>query len=1490
MDIFMAVAAYAKMYTKKKSIVMDLYRIVNETCGTDEVEPHSWKEWTGRDVMSHWELFKTNTIFKKISYLISAAMSLTVCTTKQIEWSPFGLQLISLEAAKEQLRAVDVIDALVKTFVWVCEVGWKCFETRSIAPILYSDVKIHEYNEACDYVIAHAETAIAGNEKDLGNFENKLNEVYKKTCAMKAAKNDGPTSLWLQKRYTELVAIMEKLAAKRRNTDLRFSPIGFSLHGGTAVGKSTLGKLTMTQSLAAMDFVNEKNEVDDSRIITMDMFDKYNSTYTSDILGVFMDDLNNTKSDFQKDNPHTSIIIKFFNNVAAQAIKAELNSKGVVFIDFKCGIVTSNVKDLGARQYSNCPESILRRFYHVEVVVRDEYRKPNSLTLNKKHPDIKNSTSLVQDIWRLKIEEIETREIGANKTDYEFKIMDVQMDDGRVIHCDNLRLREYLEVVIQLSKDHKSEQDGLMDKSRNSARATFCKTCRQFPEFCSCKIEPHAMDLISEVAVSAARKAIDGYIKSWTQPVDLLNWCVGFSPVKWLATRQLARELQQELNDSGTPLLVAITPDWLFKTRAFQRTVNAWQNGAAFYDIRRPLRLLSFAGLTMCGVGAYRRSKVLGAAGVFSLWSTAIGGFFWHRSRLKLIQDEYVKKRDALPEYAKSIRDGEFPKGVLFVATLAVGVKLIRMWNDNRLKTDPQAMTPEDIEKQPGWFGYMMNQIGWKTESSVTGAIPEHVLKTGEKNQGWCEFTRPDGTKTACNIIYPEKGYVWFPLHIFYPNSNMKEEPCAFVNGEVFRGKDKKTSKFKFIAEMDQNTVFLKGLDMVECFVERCPDITNNVKKFLPLSVPTGRSVCTMMVRDKDVHLTHERLTVEHGKYGHKYLSMEGGCYTTSKACTGACMSMLVTEEKNPVIAGFHIGGNPSKKHGVMMTVTQSMADDLRKKLMLLPGIRGMASATDLPETQYGKTVITTEDIHPNAKFVHELKDAEIDIYGSTRLRAKSKSKVVPSVLAKDAEELFGMKNAWGPPKLDPNWKAFNATLEHIAHPAEPFLPSLLQRARNDYAKPIFAFIKEHIKKEVVCPLTMKETIMGIPGKRFIDAMPMNTSMGFPLFGPKKRKFKYVMIGEYCEDRIPDEDIMAEYNRLIDCWTRGERAYPVTAATLKDEATPIGSEKVRVFQAVSIALGMAIRKYFLPVVRLLSLCPELSECAVGINAFSSQWSDIMDHAFKYAQGRALALDYSKYDVRMGGQLTYNGFDFLIDAAGLCSYTDLDLRIMSTMVADIIHPLIDYNGTLIMAYNMNTSGNNVTVYINSIVNSFYIRMGLFHACPEIADFRSAASALTYGDDFLGSVKQELRDRFNFRVYKEYLAKHGMKITEPSKTDDVHDDMDANEADFLKRHSQFIPEINTKIGKLSKESMLKPLFMNIKSSTETPYNVAVSCVETYMHELFAHGREEYDNDRPIIEELCTRALNFVPPAVTFTFDQRVAMWKEKYEGSGGVVDLD
>jgi hypothetical protein len=110
--------------------------------------------------------------------------------------------------------------------------------------------------------------------------------------------------------------------------------------------------------------------------------------------------------------------------------------------------------------------------------------------------------------------------------------------------------------------------------------------------------------------------------------------------------------------------------------------------------------------------------------------------------------------------------------------------------------------------------------------------------------------------------------------------------------------------------------------------------------------------------------------------------------------------------------------------------------------------------------------------------------------------------------------------------------------------------------------------------------------------------------------------------------------------------------------------------------------------------------------------------------------------------------------------------------------------------------------------------------------------------------------------------------------------VTDDLSIDEADFLKRMSVFIPEIGTRLGALCKSSMQKCLLTNLKSKTETPEKVAISCIETYMHELFAHGRQEYEHDQPLIKELCVRALDFVPPAVAFSFDERVEMWKEKY----------
>jgi hypothetical protein len=546
-----------------------------------------------------------------------------------------------------------------------------------------------------------------------------------------------------------------------------------------------------------------------------------------------------------------------------------------------------------------------------------------------------------------------------------------------------------------------------------------------------------------------------------------------------------------------------------------------------------------------------------------------------------------------------------------------------------------------------------------------------------------------------------------------------------------------------------------------------------------------------------------------------------------------------------------------------------------------------LADGTDLPITQYGREVLTSTSVHPHSIFSSMDSSAVVDILGSTKLRSKQKSTVRKSPLSDHVADVCGVPCMWTGPKLEPNWKAYNATLEHAVKPVESFPPSLMKEAGDDWLEPLLPLVDAS-----VAPLTDKESIMGKPGVKFLDALPMSTSMGFPLFGKKSKFFEDVWVDGQLIDRVPSDDVVAEHKRLMESWKRGERGYPVTSATLKDEPTQmvknedgqwVQPDKVRVFQCSAVAMSLWIRKYFLPVSRFLALHPIESECALGLNCMSPQWKDMVDYAWQFCddnEDAIFALDYSKYDVRMNSQLTHFVWSCLIRLAEKSpSYTSEDIRIMKMMVTDIVHPLIDWNGTLIRLCSMNTSGHNLTVHINSGGNSVLTRMGFKTIIPKAPKFREAVAASTYGDDLTGSVKKQYR-AFNFSSYKEFLSRYGMKITLPSKTDEVKEFLSKEEADFLKRRSVFIPEIGFELGALDEDSIFKSLHSNLKSSAQTPREVAVSCVETAIHEWFAHGRDVYEMRRTQMEEVCKRA-SLPVPQVHLSFEDQIDHWKQQHK---------
>jgi hypothetical protein len=233
----------------------------------------------------------------------------------------------------------------------------------------------------------------------------------------------------------------------------------------------------------------------------------------------------------------------------------------------------------------------------------------------------------------------------------------------------------------------------------------------------------------------------------------------------------------------------------------------------------------------------------------------------------------------------------------------------------------------------------------------------------------------------------------------------------------------------------------------------------------------------------------------------------------------------------------------------------------------------------------------------------------------------------------------------------------------------------------------------------------------------------------------------------------------------------------------------------------------------------------------------------------YGDDRILAGDYSKYDLRMPAQVMFVAFRILIDLARECGYSERAVAIMEGVATDICYPLMAYNGDLIQHYGSNPSGQNLTVYINSIVNSLLFRCAYFHVTRDrlhVPPFRDVCALITYGDDAKSSVREDFPE-FNHIAVAKFLEGRDMKFTMPDKESDPTEYMMDEDADLLKRSNVYCEETGMIMGALDEDSIFKSLHCVIKSSALTPEQQAMENIDGALREWFSHGREVYEMRR-------------------------------------------
>lgn len=734
-------------------------------------------------------------------------------------------------------------------------------------------------------------------------------------------------------------------------------------------------------------------------------------------------------------------------------------------------------------------------------------------------------------------------------------------------------------------------------------------------------------------------------------------------------------------------------------------------------------------------------------------------------------------------------------------------------------------------------------------------------------------FSVLDGDQwRVCNGLCIASRVVLIPKHIVYDNQNLK-------NGRLLQKFEYRVIRrdFHSVGGVFQNQAFAKDVceipksDFVLLYMPSLGDKRDISHLF---KGPDFRGQCKLVYRNNkgliDVFdsVVESRSTVKHSA---SPAFVGGRSCVAQGTFNGLCMAVYLSCGKTPTIVGFHLGGRENKSEGIYGHVSHEAISSALKKLALQTKDSFSVQSGVLPTSIMGVNYLTSHSIHPKCPTNFLETDCQIDILGSCVGRGSFRPKISNSLLSSHIEEQFGVPQRWGNPSTHP-WKHERIFLHNAGNGAKRMDPNALEWATNDWVDPLVVWSKSC--KLVYTPLTLIESVSGIDGDRWIDPMNRSTSVGFPLSGPKRNFLTPLDKMEWPEWECPyamGPEIEGEYSRILSCYSKSERAFPVFKSCPKSEALSLDKDKKRMFQVAPSAFQVVVRQYFLPLAATISKCPLLSECSVGINCSSPEWEQMIAHLEQFPSSQCIAGDYKNWDQVISPDVTRAAWGCLIRLAISMGATPEHVHVMECIVSDMVSPVLAFEGTLLMIHNGNPSGQNLTAHINCVINSLLLRC-VWWLSGNRDPFRNHVSLQVYGDDNLATT--DVQD-FNMNTIATYLGGFGYIYTDAFKNTTTTDFVELSDAEYLKRHSVYHKELGVRLGALKLDSIFKSLHCYDGDSKISRIEHAEAVVQSAIIEFFLHGPETYEDARSKLKEVCT-SVGIVVPTLNKDYNTRADEW--------------
>lgn len=1451
---------------------------------------------------SDWKSFRHSRLSKKFVSFVNMVVSCGLCSAHGLTFKLGNVSLFTPTVSKKQLEAVDIFEVFYEALVGFVKGGHQVFKTGQVSAFWQENGDMTSFELKYDVIRQMKGYAMSGNL--LQYSKEKLDEVWDDNCfeqkcdeAIKLGqsilKKIGTHATFERKYVSDRVEKLQDVSSEftqlRTRGGLRMSPFAVKLFGRSGCGKSTLTNLTVNAGLV-YNFGKEAAEKD--RIATWADNDKFASSIRSHINAIIFDDFGNTNEKFMDFSPAYRLI-QVVNNIKYLAPMADVFLKGKVSLSpFFC-VVSTNVWHLNAPVYSNEPESILRRFYHVDVQAKPEFCEEG--ILNRSRVEAKFGKSNIPDVWDLSIRTYEVH----NCKGVDRNRMNPVIFEGKPLV--NVGVKTYVRWLQIASKQHFAEERKVIENQDSAP--DICPECQMC--YCDCDVKDCSGPVLKPESGTTLSSNL-GPPKPSTPPprfTDLSRIYCGVTSTcrerlyRWSITR--AEQIVEYHASLSTNMALAsneicerwnrfdILPETLVcHPRVIQAFLFLW---------REDLKKTIFVGSGLIWGNVLAVGYLAPILLPFLMLSGCFLNYFFVCSTIqtyqRMIHDRIMRCRDVIKTY---LNRWELKYGLLTISCL--GLLGLAVYKRYYQSLDPQTgLNPENIAEveernaqQNQWAKPEVVDVPMSAQSK--SSVATDVVNTIRTNMIGI-VSEKDKISLGFYVI---SNFVLIPTHFLDCHEGDFKVRCY----KTTRAAKEHVGSFYDDVVAREATFAIPGTDYTLCYMTS-GGVFGDVRHFFPEGNWFPEVPALVVTRDviNSVVRTIKTKYRGTGMIRHTGLRFLGGLYKVPEGTkAGMCMSPVLSAGKGSTILGFHLGGK--EDIGGCGMLSRQQIDDALVQMTKIDSVLLTASCGDLeiqmgdfPRETFGKPILESTEIHAKSATRYLTDRASCEIYGSTSGRATPHSNVCPTLISDLVEKVFGVTQKWGPPKMKGVGRyPFQATLVYAAVPSEP-LGSIIVKATR-CVKNTTRDIKRRIPELFESgPLTRVQTVSGVVGKKFIDAMNFTSSPGFPLSGAKSKLLVLLDPALYPECGLPRTfvpEVWEEFDKAIEVLKKGERCYFIWKACLKDEATKLTKDKVRVFQSAPLVLQLIVRMYFLPIVRIIQMNPIAFECAVGVNAEGLDWEELWKSAMKKGSTRVLAGDYSKYDVRMPAQVTIAAFDILIDIAEQCDgYSEEDISIMRNVVSEIVYPVEAFNGDLIQLFGTNPSGQNLTVIINSLVNSLLLRCAFYTTYPD-KDFKGECSFITYGDDVIGTVSENC-PKFNHISYADYLAEHDMKFTMPDKESTPTEYMEEKDVDFLKRKCVFNEDLGRNVGLLSEESIFKRLHSHLLSKELTLAEHSATNIDSSLHDWFYYGRDVFDDRRAKLYQVAQEA-GIAEYCLGFekSYDMRVNAWRHKYLGEPLVED--